>query len=62
MHHYLKLVRNLLKIGRYRILEARDAETGIELAQAHHPALILMDIQLPGINGLDATAIIRKPI
>ncbi len=56
----MKLVRNLLKIGKYQVFEARDAETGIELAQAHQPALILMDIQLPGINGLDATAIINK--
>jgi CheY-like chemotaxis protein len=56
----LKLVRSLLHLGSYRILEAVDAETGIELARDHHPDLILMDIQLPGIDGLRATQIIQK--
>jgi CheY-like chemotaxis protein len=56
----MKLVRDLLKIGKYQVFEAEDAETGIELAQVHKPDLILMDIQLPGINGLDATKILRE--
>jgi len=56
----MKLVKSLLKIGNYTILEAEDAETGIQLAQEHKPDLILMDIQLPGIDGLTATQILKK--
>ena len=51
----MKLVRGLLKIGKYTILEALDAETGIQMAHEHHPDLILMDIQLPGMDGLSPT-------
>ena len=56
----MKLVCDLLKIGKYQVLKAQDAESGMELARKHHPALILMDIQLPGLNGLEATKTIRK--
>ena len=55
-----KLVRTLLEIGGYEIMEARDAETGLELAGAQKPDLILMDIQLPGMDGLDATRLLKQ--
>ena len=56
----MKLVRAFLEIGSYEVLEAVDAETGIQLAREHHPDLILMDIQLPGMDGLSATRVIKK--
>jgi two-component system cell cycle response regulator DivK len=52
----LKLARDLLQIKGYRTLEARNAEDGFVLAAAHRPHLILMDIQLPGMDGLAALA------
>lgn len=55
----MKLVRSMLTLAHYQVLEAKDAEDGILLAREHLPDLILMDIQLPGIDGLDATKIIK---
>jgi CheY-like chemotaxis protein len=54
----LKLVRSVLKINKYKILEAENAEKGIQLARDHQPDLILMDIQMPGMDGLKATEVI----
>lgn len=56
----MKLMRAVLKTGNYQMLEAMDAETGLRLVREHHPDLILMDIQLPGMDGLSATKIIKK--
>ncbi len=50
----LKLVRDLLQVKGYQTLEAGTAELGIELARRHTPRLILMDIQLPGMDGVEA--------
>jgi two-component system, cell cycle response regulator len=55
----MKLVRSLLSVGGYRIVEAVDAEKGIEQARQDRPDLILMDIQLPGMDGLSATRILK---
>jgi CheY-like chemotaxis protein len=56
----MKLVKGLIKIGKYRMLEAIDAESGIQLIREQRPDLVLMDIQLPGMDGLSATKIIKE--
>jgi two-component system, cell cycle response regulator DivK len=50
----LKLVRDVLQHHGYRTVEARTAEDGLELAAADPPDLVLMDIELPGMGGLEA--------
>jgi len=55
----LKLVRDVLQVKGYATIEAGNAEDGIRLASARKPDLILMDIQLPGMNGIDALGILR---
>jgi len=49
-----KLVRDVLQAKGYRTLETETAEEGVRLAREHLPALVLMDIQLPGMNGIEA--------
>ena len=56
----MKLVKGLLKIGNYKMLEANDAESGIQLIREQQPDLVLMDIQLPGMDGLAATKILKE--
>jgi len=56
----MKLVRDVLQVKGYRTLEAGSAEDGIRLAIEHKPDLVLMDIQLPGMNGIDALGVLRK--
>jgi CheY-like chemotaxis protein len=54
-----KLLRDTLQVMGYKTLEAPTGEIGVELACSKRPALILMDIQLPGISGFDALARLR---
>ena len=55
----LKLVRDVLQFKGYCTLEAKTAADGIALAQSQQPNLILMDIQLPGTDGVTALQNIR---
>ena len=49
----------LLESAGHRVLRATDAEAGLTLARREQPNLILMDIQLPGMDGLEATAVLK---
>ena len=55
----LKLVRDVLQVKGYKTLEAGTAEEGLKIAREKMPALILMDIQLPGMSGIDALKALR---
>jgi two-component system cell cycle response regulator DivK len=44
----------------HTVLRATDAEAGLTLARVEHPDLILMDIQLPGMDGLEATVLLKQ--
>ena len=50
----MKLARDVLQAKGYQTLEAVTGEEGVKLAKANTPDLVLMDIQLPGINGIEA--------
>ena len=52
----MRLVRKMLRIGGYDMLEASDGSTGLEMAASERPDLILMDINLPDIDGIEATS------
>jgi len=54
-----KLVRDVLTFKGYEIIEAETGEEGVHLAQERHPSLILMDIRLPGIDGMEALRQLR---
>src|SRR4029078_967359 len=56
----MKLAPLLLRNARHIALCAEDAETGLMLARADRPDLILMDIQLPGMDGLAATTLLKQ--
>ena len=56
----MKLATLLLHKAGHTVLCAVDAETGLILAQGARPDLILMDLQLPGMDGLAATAVLKK--
>ena len=54
-----KLVRDVLTFKGYEIIEAETGEEGVRLAQERHPSLVLMDIRLPGIDGIEALRQLR---
>ena len=55
----MKLVRDILQAKGYETMEAVNAEDGIKLALERVPDLVLMDIQLPGMNGMEALKVLR---
>ncbi len=55
----MKLACLLLNNAGHEALRAVDAESGVAMARSEHPDLILMDIQLPGMDGLAATALLK---
>ena len=58
----MRLARLLLVNAGHSVLWAADAETGLTLAREKQPALILMDIQLPGMDGLAATSLLKQDL
>ena len=54
-----KLCRDVLQVKGYKTIESETAEDGLDLARSESPALILMDIQLPGMDGITALKQLR---
>jgi two-component system cell cycle response regulator DivK len=55
----LKLLRDTLQVKGYQTIDAGTGEEGVQLARERHPALVLMDVQLPGISGIEALGQLR---
>jgi len=58
----IHVLQKLLEQAGYKALVAMDGETGIRMAKQHKPNLIFMDLVMPGINGFQATRMIRRDV
>jgi len=58
----LKLLRDVLQASGYSTSEATTGEQAVELALVHEPAVVLMDVQLPGIDGVEALGQLRQDV
>jgi len=56
----MKLFNDLLEAHGYRTLQTRDGLSALDIAREHHPDLILMDIQLPEVSGLEVTKWLKE--
>ncbi len=56
----MKLSVFVLELAGYTVISAIDAEAGLTLARERHPDLIMMDVQLPGMDGLAATELLKQ--
>jgi two-component system cell cycle response regulator DivK len=56
----MKLFHDLLSENGYRILQTRDGRQALELARRHRPDVILMDVQLPEVSGLEVASLIKQ--
>ena len=56
----LKLIRDVLQVSGYDVIEAQSGEEGLRVAQENPPDLVLMDLQLPGINGTETLRRLRQ--
>jgi len=56
----MKLFRDLLGVNGYRVLMARDGETGFRMARENRPNLVILDMQLPEASGLEVTRWIKR--
>src|SRR6476661_4079415 len=56
----LRLINAVLKTRGYDLMEARSGEAALETLAARHPSLVLMDVQMPGLSGIDVARTIRS--
>lgn len=55
-----RMLRDILQVNGYRTVESETAEEGIRIARQEQPDLVLMDIQLPGMNGMEARKLMHE--
>ncbi|MCF8032326.1 MAG: response regulator [Desulfarculaceae bacterium] len=56
----LELAQDLLEVFGFEVLAAQSAEEGLQIAREQHPDIVLMDVGLPGMDGLEATQLLKQ--